>query len=237
MRNGHLQPSRQWRCKISAQCPATNTHPLLVPTWGVQSTHLRSQESGGSAAAPETAVVGNDPASAALCRDRYDASRHMASPSHPLHPLHGIPLLYSLATNPTDTLRPSYISNGEGVVGVRYPGPPEYPLWTLDTAFVCQQGRSRGPQQPFTQPTQIYCTATNHHGSTRRRGNARESENQAKLAGSPPTNEPTSNRTPSAIGLLVPRRPRVPRRPMLTPLCFSSGTAGWGPVEDYFLGL
>ncbi|KAK0746612.1 hypothetical protein B0T18DRAFT_155553 [Schizothecium vesticola] len=237
--HGYVQPSRQWRCKMSAQCPTTyhRTHPPPTPKSCVGSvptpkTSFCRQDFGGRTAAPETAVVGNDAAGAAFCRD---ASRHMASPSHLPPPL-GVSTRSShftaLATDPTDTLGPSYTSDGEGVVGVCCPGPPEYPLWTwtVDTGIVSSLDASRtghGGLSSLQQPTQIYCTTANHHGPARR-----DEGSRARSRIREPPHQPTKLQQ-NVLG----------RRSFGAETCpgdrcscrWVARTSGWGPVEDHFL--
>lgn len=131
--------------------------------------------------------------------------------------LHEILPLYSLVTDPTDALGPSYTSREEGDVGVCYPGLQSircgHGQWTRASSSLDsgrQEDRSRGTSAALKQPTQIYCTTANHHGSTRRDQDSRERSrirDPSQTRGvPPPTNHPRSNRTSSVVGRLVPRR-------------------------------
>lgn len=166
-------------------------------------------------------------------------------PSHPLSPLplglHEILPLYSLATDPTDALGPSYTSREEGDVGVCYPGLQSircgHGQWTRASSSLDsgrQEDRSRGPSAALKQPTQIYCTTANHHGSTRRDQDSRERSrirDPSQTRGVPPNQPPTLQQN-----LLGRRSFGAEACPGDRCSCrWVARTAGWGPVEDHFL--
>lgn len=196
---------------------------------------------------PRLQWVGDDAAGAAFCRARRDASRHMASPSPFPPPLRvskrSSHFTASRQTPPTPWDLPTP-AMGRETSAFCYPGAPEYPLWTwtVDTSIV--ESGLWTPAGPVTrvlssleQPTQIYCTTANHHGSTRRdqdsrqRSRIREQSQTRGVAHSPTTHAPAVQQN-----LLGRRSSGAEACPGHRCSCrWVARAAGWGPVEDHFL--
>lgn len=191
-------------------------------------------------------MVGDNAADAALCRD---ASRHMAFPSTSLPPALAAPFRVSTRSShftasrqtpptpwdlPTPAVRretSAFATPGSRVSAVDMDsGHGHRRVWTLDA----RRTGHEGPQQPSNSPHKYIApqpTTTARPGVIKIRGSARESETQAKLAGSPPNQPPTLQQN-----LLGRRSFGAEACPGDRCSCrWVARTAGWGPVEDHFL--
>lgn len=224
--DGDVQPSPAG--SGVAKCLPSNTPPpsdLLCWKRASSQDFFCSQESGGRTATPETAVVGDDtlpvPHSAEMHQDTWPRP----PPPTSLCSLHEIlHFTASRQTPPTpwDLPTPANAAMGRETSAFATPGLQSircgHGRWSsLDSGR--QQDRSRGTSAALKQPTQIYCTTTNHHGSTRRDQDSRERSRirePTQTRGVPPqptTHAPTEPPRSSVVWCRG-----VPRRPVLVPL-------------------